>query len=113
MDRRLPLLGQKQVSVRHYSASAALIGDDSGMALSNEGAAGAITLSLPKANPGYEFRIHNKVAQNIIVQPTAADNFRGKGAGVSMANAVIGGLFKLLCIDSGVWEIEYNIGPFA
>lgn len=112
-DRRLPLLGQKQVGIRKYSASALLTGDDSGMCLSNEGAAGSITFTLPQAKPGYEYRLFVQSAHSVVAQPQAADNIRGKGAGVSISYGTAGGLLKLICLTSGIWEIEYNIGPFA
>lgn len=111
--RRETNIRQWQILPKAYSKSTTLSGGDSGIAAHNLGATGNIVFTLPQALPGREHRFFVAATHTVTVTPQTADAIRGKAAGASYAYGIIGGYLKLACIVKGVWEIEFNIGPFA
>ena len=104
-------LKQWQVVAKKKNSSFAITAIDGESAYNNQGGTGAIVGSLPAAKPGfgpYYFLV--VAAQTLTVTPKSTDNIRGKAAGVSYSSATAGNLLKLLCIITGTWEIEVNIG---
>src|SRR5579863_1567064 len=95
-------LGLSQPKPR--SANYQIQGAESGAAYTNTGAIGAITLTLPKANPNEEFWFLVTVAQTLTIAAATGDTIRGLGASVS--SATVGTLYALRCILAGVWEIQ-------
>lgn len=73
-----------------------------------------MTFNLPQAKAGrgpFFFRVVS--AFSLVVAPTAVDHIFPKGAGVSYAYAVVGGLLELQCFVDGTWDILVNNGPFV
>lgn len=112
-NRRNINFQQWQLFVKNYSANVSLKGMDSGICATNANATGNITVTLPAAKSGLAFRAFVAAAHTLTFAPQSVDNFRGKGAGVSLANGTIGSYISISCVVAGTWEIDFNIGPFA
>lgn len=90
-----------KIKTSAYSISAL----ESSTAYCNTGATGAVVLSLPKAVPGlgpYYFLVTAAFA--LTVTPKSTDTIRGLALGASLSSAVVGTLYKLLCITPNFWE---------
>ena len=106
VDRAPTLLKQWQSHPRTKKESYSVVGEDSNSCFDNNGAAGNITLTLPRAKTGLgPYRFLVATAHNIVMQPGSADNFRGLGAGVAVTLTVAGQLREIFCNVTGVWEI--------
>jgi len=76
----------------------------------NEGAAGAITFSLPPAIAGmgkYYFIVIE--AQNIIIDPNGVEYFRDCAAGKYKVSAIAGNRLVVWCDTNGIWEWDYDL----
>ncbi len=100
-----PLIGQAFLGVKPFSANGTITAADSGKAFTNDSAAGAITISLPKATPGTRFIFVETSAHNMTIQPIATDAIRGSGAGVATILSSLGSNLKLTCVITGFWEL--------
>lgn len=83
----------------------------------NEGAAGAITASLPAAVAGLEYTFYVQTAQNHIIDAAAGDTVR-VGASVSAASGnatsnTVGSALHLVCINATEWIATSVLGTWT
>lgn len=109
-NTRQALLKQQIQQTKARSANYSIRGPEDGVAFSNGGATGAITLTLPKAVVGEEFWFYVAVAQTLTVAPQATDTIGTKGAGVSYAAATVDNFLCLKVFVTGHWTIAINAG---
>ncbi len=88
-----------------------------GVVVSNLGATGAVEFDLPAAVAGMSITAHVHVAQNLALDPAAADKII-TGAGVdltagvpTLANAV-GEFITLRCFEDGTWQSTVYSGTW-
>ena len=115
MERVLPTLKAAQVVAKAYTANGALRAIDANRAATNAGATGTVTVTLPKAQAGsgpFYFFVATG-GKTLTVAPATGDAIRGKAANATYSNSTLASLFKLICIVSGTWEIEINVGAWA
>ena len=115
MERVLPALKSAQLGPKAFTASAKLRAIDAERVATNAGATGTITLTLPKAQPGFGpfYFFVATGGKTLTVAPATGDAIRGKAANATYSNSTLASLFKLICIVSGTWEIEINVGAWA
>jgi hypothetical protein len=115
MDRQQALFKGQQTWPRAFTANGSLSGNDTYTACTNLGAAGTVTITLPKAQAGagpfYFFVATN--TKTINVMPALGDAIRGKAINTAYSNSTLGSLLKVTCIVAGTWEIEINVGAWA
>lgn len=107
-------LKQWQIVGKVQNSSFSVAAIDGNTGYSNLGASGAITASLPAAKAGfgpYYFLV--AAAQSFNVNPQTGDTMRGKAVSTGYTANTVGFLLKVICIVTGFWELEVNIGPFA
>lgn len=79
--------------------------------LSNLGAAGAATFTLPAAKKGMRVRAIVQVAQSMRLDPNGTETIAlpsgvQQAAGKYVQNAVIGSYLHLICLVDGKWDVE-------
>jgi hypothetical protein len=99
-----PLLGQAFIGSKTLSANFSLTGTDSGKAFTNAPATGVITITLPLSKPGLVYYVKVVSANNIIVQPQAADAIQGSTAGTPIALSGVGTAAEFVCYTPGIWD---------
>ena len=109
-NTRQALLKQQIQQTKARSASYSIRGPEDGAAFSNGGAAGPITLTLPRAVVGAEFWFYVAVAQTLTVAPQLTDTIGSKGAGVSYAANVVDNFLCLKVFVTGHWTLAINSG---
>jgi len=82
----------------------------SGKALSNRGASGVKTDTLPTAQPGMEYFCVREAAFEYRIDPDPFDNFRASSAGKYLSMNANGNAVQLKCVVPGVWEIASVYG---
>lgn len=94
-------------------ANYAITGQDTQSGFQNLNSTGNIILTLPKAFPGLYYKFLVATNHQITVTPKiATDTIRGKAAGASAVNAVVGSFLSLICLVPGFWEPEINNGAW-
>jgi hypothetical protein len=105
MEHRYPMLQQGFLGVTSRAGvTTTLTGNDSGKAYTNIGATGSTTYNLPKAVPGLRYIFVDSNAQNLVIQPKAADSIRGSAAGVPTTLSSAGAKLLCTCVIAGFWE---------
>lgn len=96
--------------------------DKPGSVFSNEGAAGAVTFTLPPPGPGvygWWYRFVGVVAQNIIVAPPVADTGIGlndtatDSLALQTGGQIIGGEIEAQCIRTGGTTYQWHLKGIA
>lgn len=90
---------------------------DSNTLFTNEGAGGAIILTLPTAVVGLIYEFYVQVAQTLTITASAGDTIRNAGsvssaAGTAYANTV-GNLVKITAINATEWVVETVQGTWT
>lgn len=88
-----------------------------GGVITNEGASGSVTLSLPPAEVGMRLHVEAFAAQEIILDPNGSEivNALGAAAGDYVSNTTtpaIGDRITLICVEAGEWMIEDSAGDW-
>jgi len=106
----------KTLSVEAFTANDTLTSDESGKVCTNEGAAGAIELTLPTAAAGITYTFYVQAAQYLRINAGASDTIRNAGtasaaAGYFRANTV-GNLIRITAINATEWVTETVVGTW-
>ena len=89
-----------------------------GVTVGNNGAAGAVTLTLPKATPGMRVKLIVEAAQAFRADPQDAEIiFSTAGvtntAGKYIGNATVGSYLSLVALRTGQWKVESFNGTWV
>lgn len=101
-------------TVSAQSATATLTSSVFGKNVTNTGAAGSITLTLPKANtaPGLSFRVQLTVAQVVQLDPNGSESIYLGGSGVAgkylNIAGVIGNYAEIYCDGTQYHVVSYS-----
>lgn len=107
--------GGRNRELINTTASITLSPNDIGKTISNYGASGAVTVTLPTATtctPGGDIIVLGAADQDLTVAPATADTLVGKGdldldsVTLSTSGEKIGGGFMLTCLGP-VWHVAY------
>lgn len=82
-----------------------------GIVVSNLGAAGAVTFTLPPAREGMRVKAIVETAQSLRLDPNGTETLSSTAgvtqvAGKYTACATIGGYIGLICLHAGTWDVE-------
>lgn len=92
------------VSSKAFTSDATLNGVHEGYILTNTGAAGTVTLTLPAALAGMRYRILRTADYALRVDPNGTETIRGGSAGEYL-QLDLGDSVELVCLTNGQWEI--------
>lgn len=89
-----------------------------GGVITNEGASGTVTLSLPPAKAGMRLTVYALAAQEIELDPDGTEliNFAGGVAGDIVSNVTtpaIDDSITIICVEDGEWLVESFNGDWA
>lgn len=107
----------KTLSVEAFTANDTLTAAESGKMCTNEGAAGAIELTLPTAAAGITYTFYVQAAQYLRINASAGDTIRNAGtesaaAGYFRAN-VVGNLIRITAVNATEWVTESIVGTWS
>lgn len=99
-------------TILNKTADETLTADDAlyGLIVSNEGAAGAVTFSLPAAQPGMRVTAVVRAAQELRLDPDGTETIALPSTGVQGAAGkyltadAVGESVELVCLTAGKWE---------
>jgi hypothetical protein len=92
------------------TASYTLTSDDLGKTLTNQGAAGTITVTLPAAEVGMKFRFYLNEAQELRIDPNGTETIALPSTGAQGAAGkylvadAIGEWVDIECLVAGTWD---------
>jgi hypothetical protein len=109
-DIRSPLLKSAFDQTQTLYQNTTLAGIRGPRALSNGGAGGVITATLPKSQVGAEFWFRVVASHTFTVTAQSPDTIGTKGAGASYAASTPGNLMLVKCIVPGIWDLPINSG---
>ncbi|MFW6764625.1 hypothetical protein ACODTN_17735 [Acinetobacter pittii] len=89
-------------------SSIALTKDKSGSFVSNVNASGAISITLPKAEPGINYEISIDSKNPVSIKPNGSDSFAGLGSGQALQSSTIQSKVKLVAVSNSVWSVQQN-----
>lgn len=101
------------------TADYALKTEQSGTCHTNDGAAGAVTITLPSATPGLHYQFSVEAAQALRVAPQAADTVSlpstgaPGAAGKGLTCSSVGSTVELFCTKPGSWRVRGSTGNWA
>jgi len=75
-----------------------------GAVITNTGAAGTITLTLPAAKQGMALKVIRTASYALRVDPDGTETIRGGAAGEYVELQNDGDSVELICVESGQWE---------
>ncbi|HYE20972.1 MAG TPA: hypothetical protein VEA69_21175 [Tepidisphaeraceae bacterium] len=115
----LTLAGKTVRTVEAHTADDTLTAAESGSVHTNNGAAGAITLTLPAAVTGLEFFFGVREAQELRLDPDGTETISLPSNGVPgaagkylTANAA-GETVHLMCVEDGTWAVMGYTGTWT
>jgi hypothetical protein len=108
-------LGSGTLSVSPQTGSGAISGSDSGKRLTNTGAGGNITLTLPAASVGLSYSFTVVAAHSIIIARAGSDNIRDAGGSdyVQLSSSTLASTITVSCISSAKWTVDNYYGSWA
>lgn len=91
---------------------------DNGKLFTNEGAAGAITFSLPAATVGQRYEFYVMAAQELRIDPNgtqtiALDTGVQQAAGAYLTANAVGEHIAVICVKAGQWETRDARGTWT
>lgn len=104
------LLRMQRIPVIAFALDQTLDEDDAGQIITNEGASGALTYTLPPASAGLKFGFAVVVAQDLEI---AADSGETVGGASSLTASDIGAMMFIRGFDDGTWLIESQTGTWG
>lgn len=113
MYRNVQLFQRNQFAIRPVSANSSLTGSDSWICVTNTGATGAVTVSLPQAVAGrgpYYFFV-TTAGKTLSAKPALGDTIRGYAVNQAVAMTNTGILLQFLCVVNGTWETIISSAP--
>lgn len=102
-----------------HTANDTLTASETGSTHTNNGAAGAITLTLPAAVVGLEFYFQVLAAQELRIDPNGTETISLPSSGVAGAAGkyltadAVGESLHLLCCKAGTWAVMGFTGTWA
>lgn len=89
-----------------------------GGVITNEGASGVVTLTLPSAEVGMRLTVYALAAQEIELDPAGSEliNFAGGVAGDKVSNSTtpaVDDAITIICVEDGEWLVENFVGDWA
>lgn len=89
-----------------------------GGVITNEGASGVVTLTLPSAEVGMRLTVYALAAQEIELDPSGSEliNFAGGVAGDKVSNSTtpaVDDAITIICVEDGEWLVENFVGDWA
>lgn len=113
------LSGQGRAIVAAKTANYTVVaGNDNGKCFTNEGAAGAITFSLPPATVGQRYAFYVKATQELRIDPNGTETISlltgvQQAAGKYIVADAIGEFIRIVCVKAGEWTTDGGIGTFT
>lgn len=101
-----------RISLLDRTTSVNLANSNSNRLITNTGATGAVTYTLPSAIRGISFDIAVSEAFNITLRTTSPDIIRGTTNNRADSNAP-GSMIKLVCFATGIWDISNKTGTWS
>lgn len=88
---------------------------DMGSIVTNQGATGDVTFTLPSATAGYAFCFYVYAAQNFYIDPATGDQIHAltNSAGDRITNATAGSAICLVAIDTTYWVPYGTVGTWT
>ena len=91
---------------------------DNGKTFTNQGAAGAITFSLPAATVGQRYRFVVKAAQELRLDPNGTETISlptgvQQAAGKYIGADAIGERISVECVKAGEWDTHEAVGTWT
>jgi hypothetical protein len=99
-----------------HTASDTLTVGESGSIHTTFGAAGAVTFTLPPAVVGLHYYFQVGAAQNLIIEPDAAETVSLPSNGVAQANITanaVGESVFIMCCNAGTWAVMGYTGTWT
>lgn len=103
------------VGVLAKTANYTLTVADADSLVTNQGASGAVTITLPSASTGYRYCFYVYEAQTLYVDAASGDQIHAltNAAGDRISNAAAGSAICLTAIDSTYWVASGTVGTWA
>lgn len=102
---------------RAVTANTTLTRGDLGTLVHNTGAAGAVTVTLPKGNTDDTFEFYVATGQDLVVDPGAGAVFSRTGgattAGQTLTNGTVGGVLRIVCVAANTWAVTRSTGTWT
>lgn len=102
-----------------HTASDTLVVSESGTIHTNEGAAGAVTFTLPAATPGLHFKFLVLAAQELRLDPSGTETIALPSTGVQSAAGkyivadAVGEWVEIVCVTAGDWQVTGYLGTWT
>jgi hypothetical protein len=113
------LNGMGLATVEAKTAAYTIVAEvDNGKLFTNEGAAGAITFSLPAATVGQRYDFYVMAAQELRIDPNgtqtiALDTGVQQAAGAYITANAVGEHIAVICVKTGQWETRDARGTWT
>jgi len=104
-------------TVEAFTGDDTLIASESGKICTNEGAAGAVAITLPTATAGLNFTFMIDAAQTFTITAAASDEIRfgtttSAAAGTCADNA-IGNSIELVAVNADTWQVKSSVASWT